>query len=112
MVLTLGNCCYRCEALQLQSQLADAQDEAQLLRRLLTLCNQALSDPGREGQSRLANIQEEQRSQDSSQQELLWQGATHQVCLAHPCQLLKCFNTAVCLFYACFLAKQILLNKI
>ena len=37
----------RAENLQLQSSLADAQDEAQLLRRLLTLCNQALEDAER-----------------------------------------------------------------
>lgn len=47
--------------------MADAQDEAQLLRRLLTLCNQALSDVGTEGQTPLANIQEEQQTQDSLQ---------------------------------------------
>lgn len=70
----------RCDALQLQSQLSDAQDEAQLLRRLLTLCNQALSDGGRGGQSMLANIQEEQQTEDRLQQDTSEQGATHQVC--------------------------------
>lgn len=38
----------RAENLQLQSSLADTQDEAQLLRRLLTLCNQALDDTDRQ----------------------------------------------------------------
>lgn len=40
----------RAENLQLQSSLADVQDEAQLLRRLLTLCNQALEDAERQAE--------------------------------------------------------------
>ena len=44
----------------MQSQLADAQDEAQLLRRLLTLCNQALDTDAR-AQAALAAAQEEQQ---------------------------------------------------
>ena len=70
----------RCEALQLQSQLADSQDESQLLRRLLTLCNQALSDVGRDGHSPLANIQEEQQLEDRWQRDTSEHGAAHQVC--------------------------------
>lgn len=76
----LDACFGRCEALQLQSQLSDAQDEAQLLRRLLTLCNQALSDVDRDGQSMLANIQEEQQMEDKLQRDTSEHGAAHQVC--------------------------------
>lgn len=70
----------RCEVLQLQSQLADAQDEAQLLRRLLTLCDQALNDVDRDGQSALANIQEEQQMADRWRRDTSEHGAAHQVC--------------------------------
>ncbi len=48
-------------SLQLQSQVADAHDEAQLLRRLLTLCNQALDTESKEGQAALAALEEDQR---------------------------------------------------
>ena len=58
-------CCYRAESLQLQSQVADVHDEAQLLRRLLTLCNQALDTESKEGQAALAALEEDQRRRSS-----------------------------------------------
>lgn len=56
---------HRAESLQLQSQVADAHDEAQLLRRLLTLCNQALDTESKEGQAALAALEEDQRRRSS-----------------------------------------------
>ena len=56
---------YRAESLQLQSQVADAHDEAQLLRRLLTLCNQALDTESKEGQAALAALAEDSRRRSS-----------------------------------------------
>ena len=58
-------CWHRAESLQLQSQVADAHDEAQLLRRLLTLCNQALDIGSKEGQAALAALEEDQRRRSS-----------------------------------------------
>lgn len=77
-IASLCLCC-RFEGLQLQSQLADAQDEAQLLRRLLTLCNQALGD-ATDRQSALTNIQEEQQNEDRLQGGTSEHDATRQVC--------------------------------
>ena len=60
----------RGETLSLQSQLADAQEEAQLLRRLVTLCNQALNSAAADSQPALAVVEEEQEQQQRSSQQL------------------------------------------
>ena len=52
----------RGESLHLQSQLADTQEEAQLLRRLLTLCNQALNAAALDTQPVLPAVEEEQET--------------------------------------------------
>lgn len=87
----------RGEALQLQSQLSDAQDEAQLLRRLLTLCNQALTDTSKDAETVLADISEEQQSRDSFTPERSEQAASQKVTShslqQHCCHCYRCTVT-------------------